>query len=427
MIELSHVSKRFRDVLALHDISLSIPGGRIALLGPNGSGKSTLIKIILGLIPPDTGTCRVLGFDVLEQGTDIRSHIGYMPEHDCLPTDLNAVEFVSAMGRLSGMGKIKAMERTHEVLYYLNMRDERYRPLGSYSGGMKQKVKLAQAIVHDPDIVFMDEPTSGLDPISRNEMLMALKTMAEHGHTNYILSTHLLQDVNAICDRVVMLHGGQLVVEDSLDNLLGKHRMGITVRTFGDPARLGEILACHNLEVSRTGEEIEVEWNHPDDMTRIIRLMAHHGFPLRQINTRVRDLDDVYLDIVERRRSCPHGRGEATTIRDRPVTDRDRPVTVRNGPVTDRDRPVTDRNGPVTDRDRPVTDRNGPGTRTRVYPGTTDTEGERVRGMESQGTGSGEENVHVCLDSGETGTESASRNGHGTMDRHDPGGEGSHA
>lgn len=301
MIELKRVTKQFKDVLALDDISIDIPPGKIALLGPNGAGKSTLIKIILGLIPPDTGSGKVLGYDLVEHGIDIRKQIGYMPEHDCLPLDMNAVDFVSIMGRLSGMDKTKAMERAHEVLYYLNMRDERYRLIGTYSGGMKQKVKLAQAIVHDPDIIFMDEPTSGLDPISRNEMLTALKAMAEQGHTNYILSTHLLHDVEQICDRVVMLSQGKVIVEDSLANLLVKGQTSISVRTLGDPVMLGSTLTSNGFETLVDGEEVVVAWNDPDDMNMIIRLMAENDFPLRQINTRVRELDDVYLEILNRK------------------------------------------------------------------------------------------------------------------------------
>jgi len=298
LIEINNVTKQFKDVVALDDLNVMIPKGRIALLGPNGAGKSTLLKIVLGLIPPDKGNGKVLGMDIMEQGIEIRKRIGYMPEHDCLPEDTNAVEFVSTMGRLSGMSKAKAMERTHEVLYYLNMRDERYRQIGTYSGGMKQKVKLAQAIVHDPDIVFMDEPTSGLDPIARNEMLTALRAMSEHGHTNYILSTHLLHDVEQICDRVVMLSRGRVMVEDTLENLLVKRHNHITVKTLVDPELLADLLHEHGFSVELFGEEVVVTWQGRDDMDKIISLMAEKGYPLRQINTRVRDLDDVYLELM---------------------------------------------------------------------------------------------------------------------------------
>ena len=292
------MTKQFRDVVALDDLSVTIPRGRIALLGPNGAGKSTLLKIVLGLIPPDSGSGNVLGLDIMEQGIDIRKRIGYMPEHDCLPDEMNAVDFVSTMGRLSGMTKARAMERTHEVLYYLNMRDERYRNIGTYSGGTKQKVKLAQAIVHDPDIVFMDEPTSGLDPISRNEMLAALSSMSEHGHTNYILSTHLLHDVEQICDRVVMLSKGKIAIEDTLDNLLVKRHNRITVKTLAPPESLANLLIDQGYDVEVMGEEVVVTWKERNDMDRIISTMAAHGFPLRQINTRMRELDDVYLELL---------------------------------------------------------------------------------------------------------------------------------
>lgn len=297
MIEIKNVTKQFKDVMALDDISARIPRGKVALLGPNGAGKSTLLKILLGLIPPNSGHGRVLGMDFQTQGVEIRKRIGYMPEHDCLPDDMNAVEFVSMMGRLSGMSATRAMERTHEVLYYLNMRDERYREIGTYSGGMRQKVKLAQAIVHDPDIVFMDEPTSGLDPMARNEMLGALKSMAEQGHTNFILSTHLLHDVEQICDTVVMLNHGKVMITDSLKNLLEKGPNYITLRTLGNVRQLVRLLHDNQYDARNFGDEIVVQWKTPDDIDIIISLMAEFNFPLRQINTRVRELDDVYLEV----------------------------------------------------------------------------------------------------------------------------------
>jgi ABC-2 type transport system ATP-binding protein len=301
LIEIEHITKQFRDVVALDDITVTIPGGRIALLGPNGAGKSTFLKIILGLIPPDSGRGTVLGHDLLEAQLEIRKRIGYMPEHDCLPLDMNAVEFVSIMGRLSGMPKTKAIERAHEVLYYLNMRDERYRNIGTYSGGTRQKVKLAQAIVHDPDIVFMDEPTSGLDPIARNEMLTALNAMSSRGHTNYILSTHLLHDVEHICDRVVMLYQGKVAMQDTLSNLLVTGHTHIAVRTLSEPEDLVRLLSDHEYEAETFGDEVIVTKRSDDDVNSIVGLMAKHRFPLRRIKTRVRELDDVYIELLRQR------------------------------------------------------------------------------------------------------------------------------
>ena len=299
MIEIEHISKYFKETPALNDITVTIPEGRIALLGPNGAGKSTLLKIVLGLIPPTSGTGRVLGYDIATHGIDIRKKVGYMPEHDCLPDDMNAVEFVSTMGRLSGMSKEKAMERTHEVLHYLNMRDERYRPISTYSGGMRQKVKLAQAIVHDPDIVFMDEPTSALDPMARNEMLHALRAMAEHGHTNFILSTHLLHDVEQICDHVILLNRGRVVIEDSLSNLMRRGPDSLTVRTLGNSEALARLLEDKGFSVMLDGDEVVVERRGPDDMDSIISFMAEAGMPLRQLTVRRRDLDAIYLELIK--------------------------------------------------------------------------------------------------------------------------------
>ena len=297
MIEVEHISRYFDHTAALDDISFTIPGGRIALLGPNGAGKSTLLKILLGLIPPTSGRGKVLGYDIVTQGIEIRKRVGYMPEHDCLPDDMNAVEFVSTMGRLSGMSKLMAMERTHEVLHYLNLRDERYRPIGTYSGGMKQKVKLAQAIVHDPDIVFLDEPTTSLDPLARNEMLHALKAMAELGHTNFVLSTHLLHDVEQICDRVILLNRGRVVV-DTLENLMQKGPETLTVKTLKEPESLARLLRDNGFRVMLDGDEVVVERKGKNDTDTIISLMAEAGMPLRQLTLKRKELDDIYLELV---------------------------------------------------------------------------------------------------------------------------------
>jgi len=215
LIELSGLTRTFGSFTALSDITLSLPPGRIGLLGPNGAGKSTLLKIVMGLIPPTSGTGRVLDEELGRDGDSagnwrLRGLIGFMPEVDALIPGLTGVEYVSLAGELYGMPRREAQRRAHEVLSYLELEEARYRRVEEYSTGMKQRAKLAQALVHDPPVLLLDEPTSGLDPAGRDAMLRLIRTLgSEHGKS-VILSTHLLADVEAVCERVVILAGGRV-------------------------------------------------------------------------------------------------------------------------------------------------------------------------------------------------------------------------
>ncbi|MEU6326036.1 ABC transporter ATP-binding protein [Streptomyces sp. NPDC047049] len=211
------LSKRYPRVTALDRLSLDIAPGVTGLVGANGAGKSTLIKILLGLAPATEGTAHVLGLDVTKDGGAIRERVGYMPEHDCLPPDVSATEFVVHMARMSGLPPAAARERTADTLRHVGLYEERYRPIGGYSTGMKQRVKLAQALVHDPQLVFLDEPTNGLDPAGRDEMLGLIRRVHTDFGISVLVTSHLLGELERTCDHVVVIDGGALLRSSSTD------------------------------------------------------------------------------------------------------------------------------------------------------------------------------------------------------------------
>ncbi|UZJ30401.1 ABC transporter ATP-binding protein [Streptomyces endophytica] len=211
------LSKRFPRVTALDRLSVDIAPGVTGLVGANGAGKSTLIKILLGLAPASEGSARVLGLDVAKDGNAIRERVGYMPEHDCLPPDVSATEFVVHMARMSGLPPTAARERTADTLRHVGLYEERYRPIGGYSTGMKQRVKLAQALVHDPQLVFLDEPTNGLDPAGRDEMLGLIRRVHTDFGISVLVTSHLLGELERTCDHVVVIDGGKLLRSSATD------------------------------------------------------------------------------------------------------------------------------------------------------------------------------------------------------------------
>ncbi|MFD4554767.1 ABC transporter ATP-binding protein [Streptomyces sp. NPDC058469] len=215
MIATESLSKRFPRVTALDRLSVDVGPGVTGLVGANGAGKSTLIKILLGLSPASEGRAEVLGLDVATKGADIRERVGYMPEHDCLPPDVSATEFVVHMARMSGLPPAAARERTADTLRHVGLYEERYRPIGGYSTGMKQRVKLAQALVHDPQLVFLDEPTNGLDPAGRDEMLGLIRRIHTDFGISVLVTSHLLGELERTCDHVIVVDGGKLLRSSS--------------------------------------------------------------------------------------------------------------------------------------------------------------------------------------------------------------------
>ena len=219
------LSKDYKGLTALNGVELEIPSGPIGLLGPNGAGKSTLIKCLLGLVKPTAGESTILGYSSKNFSTMLegRSRVGYVPENYCLIPSMDGVSFVKYMGELSGLPPMDAMQRAHEVLHYVGIGDERYRKIGTYSTGMQQKIKLAQAIVHDPELIILDEPTNGMDPQGRQEMLDLIRDIAENHKKNIILSSHLLPDVEYICEHVIILNFGNILIQGNINDLMGEH------------------------------------------------------------------------------------------------------------------------------------------------------------------------------------------------------------
>ena len=212
LIEAKALTKRYgAHVTALDGLTLEVEPGIIGLVGANGAGKSTFIKILLGLLAPTSGSASVMGLDVAREGTQIRQFVGYLPEHDCLPPDLSATEFVSHMGRMSGLPATASRERTAEVLRHVGLYEERYRPIGGYSTGMKQRVKLAQALVHDPKLLLLDEPTNGLDPSGRDEMLALVKRTGTEFGIATVVASHLLGEIERVCTFLLAIDNGKLL------------------------------------------------------------------------------------------------------------------------------------------------------------------------------------------------------------------------
>src|ERR671920_825040 len=205
VVQLDDVTVIYGKNQALKNVTAQFSRGAVGLLGPNGAGKSTMLKALLGFVKPDAGRMTVLGIDVANRPMEIRARIGYMPESDAHIPGMNAVSFVAYCGQLGGLPAVDAMQRAHEVLYYVGLGEARYRNVETYSTGMKQRIKLAQALVHDPDLLFLDEPTNGMDPKGRDEMLALIHDLGHHKGVNLILSSHLLPDVEFSCEHVVVM------------------------------------------------------------------------------------------------------------------------------------------------------------------------------------------------------------------------------
>jgi ABC-2 type transport system ATP-binding protein len=300
LIDLEGLSRWYGNQRALHNITLRLEAGRIGLLGPNGAGKSTLLKILLGLLPPSSGGGSVLGYNIARAGAVLRRAIGYMPEADALIPGLRGAEYVALAGELYGMPRRQAQRRAHEVLTYLDLEDARYRRLEEYSTGMKQRLKLAQALVHDPPVLLLDEPTSGLDPAGRDTMLQLLFTLGKEHGKSFLLCTHLLGDVERVCETVVILHRGEVLRQGGVEDLCTRRQDRYRLQIQGDPAAFLEELRLEGVHILDDNGRGELSVAVPSGwVTRAFFALAdNHGVLLRGLQADDEDLEELFHRVI---------------------------------------------------------------------------------------------------------------------------------
>ena len=300
-VSLESVTVTYGKNAALRDVTASFPSGAVGLLGPNGAGKSTMIKALLGFLVPTRGRLRVLGLDVADAPLEIRARVGYMPESDGHIPGMNAVSFVAYCGELAGLPRVDAMQRAHEVLFYVGLGEARYRNVETYSTGMKQRIKLAQALVHDPDLLFLDEPTNGMDPKGRDEMLNLVRDLAHNKGVNLILSSHLLPDVEYTCDHVIVLDKGAVATSGPIA-ALKQPRGRVYELRVKSPAALEsflERLRVAGLDCHATDEDVMRVFVPGEGGAReIFALAAADQVQVRHLRPSVPTLEDVFAKAV---------------------------------------------------------------------------------------------------------------------------------
>ena len=298
LVKTAALTKVFGDVRAVDDLSVSIPEGAIGLVGPNGAGKTTFLRLLLGLLRPTSGSGQVLGYGI-EDGIPVRERTGYMPEHDCLIPEMTGIGLVSYMGRVSGLDAGTAMSRAHDVLQFVGVEEERYRKVAEFSTGMKQKVKLAQAMVHDPQLYVFDEPTTGLDPRGRKEMLDLVGKISASQGRNVILSSHLLPDVESICKYVVILDGGHQIAAGPLAELLSGTQDRLRVDVRGDREAFLRALKEAGIDADAGTSGVRVA-RKPQVETAIFRAAKASGVEVRYMGAEIRSLEELFLELVDR-------------------------------------------------------------------------------------------------------------------------------
>ena len=300
VIELVKVEKSFGSIKALADVNATISGNIIGLLGPNGAGKSTLLKCLLGLIPFE-GSAKVLGLSAAVDGSLIRDRVGYMPEQEAFLAGMSAVELCTYAGELSGLPRTEAMQRAHAALYYAGLEDKRYQPVDSYSTGMKQRVKLAQALVHDPELLFLDEPTNGLDPRAREEMLDLIVDLPGRRGCSIILSTHLLPDVDRVCDHAVIMHHGTVKFVGTIDELRGARgdERELAIEVKEDAQKLADSLTSEGA-TCKVNSLIQLDVDLPVHATTelVFRRARETGLQVRGIEVRRDSVEAAFLRVI---------------------------------------------------------------------------------------------------------------------------------
>ena len=299
MIELQNLSVRFGKRDILRNLTASLQGQAIGLLGPNGAGKSTLINTLLGFYKPHSGSARVFTHDIATGMRQIRSLVGYMPENDAFISKMNAVSFVQMMGELSGLPSEMALERAHEALFYVGLAEARYRNLGTYSLGMKQLAKLAQAIVHGPKLLILDEPTNGLDPSARQRMIRMIREIRDTKEMRIVLCSHLLRDVEDTCDEVLILKGGQIAHYSNIDEERRANKRFLELETYGANGNFTSAIEKLGCECAITANRLKLVLADEINSADIFRLAAEQNVRIRRLNFRRDTLEDIFLKAME--------------------------------------------------------------------------------------------------------------------------------
>ncbi len=293
LFRLEALTKRYPGVTALDGLTVDVPRGLVGLVGANGAGKTTMFRLMLGLARPTEGTVEVCGVDVAADPIEVRSRLGYMPEHDCLPLDQTAADVVATFGELSGLPARDARQRASDILDLVGLDEARFRPISGFSTGMRQRTKLAQALVGDPELVLLDEPTAGLDPVGREEMLALVARLGTFG-ISVLMATHLLDDVQQVCDHVLMIDAGHLVVSGATESLL--ERTGVvTVDVGPDRDALLAGLSRGGLTARVVEDLVDVTIDGDAELDRVRDIVAELGLPLHRLTSRSTSLDEVFL------------------------------------------------------------------------------------------------------------------------------------
>lgn len=301
VIDLDGLSVKFGGREVLKELRGSLRGRAIGLLGPNGAGKTTLIHTLLGFHPASSGTARIFGQDIATQAKQIRTLIGYMPERDSFIAKMTSVRFISLMAELSGLPPAAALERTHEALFYVGLGEARYRTLDTYSLGMKQLAKLAQAIVHGPSLIFLDEPTNGLDPPARQRMIELIREIRDSNRAHIVLSSHLLRDVEECCEEILILKGGRIVTYCNLEEERKQNRKFLELETRGDTGAFTEAVGKLGCEYASTVDgRVKLVLQNGIEIRDLYQVAAERDVQIRRLNYKRDSLEDIFLKAMEK-------------------------------------------------------------------------------------------------------------------------------
>ena len=299
IIESTALTKSYGPHVALDSLDIKIERGSTGLLGPNGAGKSTFLKTMLGLIQLTSGEGKVLGFDIRTQGDQIRQRIGYMPEYDALNPNMEAIHQVRYSGELIGMNPNVALQRAHQALEYVGLGEQRYRQVSTFSTGMKQATKLACALIHDPSLIIADEPSNGLDAKAREFMLNTLETTVNKGQRSVLMASHLMDDVERVCENIVLLHKGKLAAQGKIEDLKAIDKE-VEIHVWGSANKMEEILTDRGMKVRREGRVMRIGHTGEETYNQILQAAADIGTQVRRMHDHEASLEDLFLVIMER-------------------------------------------------------------------------------------------------------------------------------